>query len=101
MRIFLAGFCVISLSIAIATACQSSQHTVQRESMPLQKVEEGMTPTEVRTVMGPPVQTIRDAGEIRWMVYESEPNRFRIYFQEGTVVAVPNRRNEKSNLDSP
>lgn len=99
MRIFLAGLLVISLSIAMATACQSSRQPVQRDGMPLQKVEEGMSPTEVRTVIGTPVQTIREEGEIQWMVYESGTNRFRIYFREGEVAGVPGRRNATANLD--
>lgn len=100
MRIFLAGLCVVSLSIVMTTACQSSRHTVKRGETPLQKVEEGMTPEEVRMVMGAPLQTIRDEGEIRWMVYEGESYRSRIYFREGEVAAVPTRRHETANLDA-
>lgn len=101
MRTFLAGLCILTLSVVTITGCQSSQRAAKQGQTPLQRVEEGMTPEEVRMVMGDPLRTIRDEGGIRWMVYESEPYQFRIYFQKGEVAAVPTRRYETANLDTP
>jgi outer membrane protein assembly factor BamE (lipoprotein component of BamABCDE complex) len=85
----------------MATACQSPKNITQRERISFQEIEKGMTPKEVRKTLGAPVRTIRENGQIRWMVYEDDDYQYRVYVQEGLVTAIPGRRGPAAPLDTP
>ena len=86
--------------LSVPVACQSAHEATRRDaSLVLQKVERGMSPVEVRTVMGAPVRTIREDGDVQWMVYGMSARRLMIYFQDERVVAVPRRPGPRAYTD--
>ncbi len=81
---------LIALLACGVSACQTTQPGVEStSSVQLQHIEKGMTPDEVRGVLGPPRQTIQSDDTVRWMEYGSTSHRFRIYFDGEQVKAVP------------
>lgn len=88
MRFLWIGLSVLSLLI-VAPACQSTRPASEPAPPPLHNVEQGMSPSEVRAVMGDPQRTVRAGDEIQWMVYGTPSQAILIYFHNGTVVAIP------------
>lgn len=72
-------------------ACHSTQSSSMSDHTfsQLERVETGMTPTEVRRALGPPEQTIPSTDTVQWMEYGSSIHRFRIYFDNNRVKALP------------
>jgi hypothetical protein len=90
MRLFWTGLCLLVLLLG-SSACRSTSKTPQPESPVLRNVEQGMSPSEVRTLLGAPQHTIREDGQIRWMIYGTATQQLLIYFRHAKVAAVPQR----------
>ncbi|PSQ90931.1 MAG: hypothetical protein BRD30_03990 [Bacteroidetes bacterium QH_2_63_10] len=101
MRITTLGTVVVSLTIWAGVACQSTRPSAQSGKDLLHGVEEGMTPSQVRAVMGAPARTVRERGEIQWMMYESGPYESWVHVRDGRVTAVPRRAVKTASGDVP
>lgn len=97
MRISWLAIGILALTMCTAPACMSTQDTPsQGEWAVLQSVERGMSPAEVRRIMGEPRRTVRSNGELQWMVYGSSAQRVLIYFQGNKVEAIPQNSGRKA-----
>ena len=101
MRTGWTGLLFLSVALCTPVACQSSQEATRTPSRVLQEVERGMSPSDVRAVMGAPRQTMRDDGEVRWMVYGTSAHQVMIYFRDERVVALPRSAAAPVYSDAP
>ena len=90
---------VFALLLCTTVACRSSQEATRKPSSSLQKVELGMSPADVRAVMGKPYRTIRENGAVQWMMYGTPAHRLMIYFQNERVMAVPRSAEDRAYSD--
>jgi len=89
MRTDWIGLFFLSLALCIPVACQPTEEATRESGPNLQTVERGMSPSDVRAIMGPPRQTVRENGDVQWMVYGTPAHQVMIYFRDERVVALP------------
>jgi len=89
MRTGWIGLFLLSVTLCMPVACQPTKEATRATGRNLQNVERGMSPSDVRVIMGAPRQTVRKNDEVQWMVYGTPAHRFMIYFQNERVVALP------------
>ena len=91
MRTDWIGLFFLSLALCMPVACQPTEEATRTTTRDLQNVERGMSPSDVRAVMGPPRQTVQENGDVQWMVYGTSAHQVMIYFRNERVVALPRR----------
>lgn len=89
MRTGWTGLLFLSVTLCMPVACQPTENATRETGPSLQHVERGMSPSDVRAVLGPPRQTVRENGDVQWMVYGTSAHRVMIYFRDDRVVALP------------
>lgn len=99
MRISRIGPVVLLLVLLMASGCQSTR-TAPQTSPATPRIEQGMSPSEVRAIMGTPRQMVEANGTVQWMVYGTSSQQFLIYFRNGEVVAAPRRVGPSSALNT-
>ena len=79
----------VFIGFFVLTACQTTQQANDDTPNLHAKIERGMSHTQVRAVLGPPIQTLEQKGELKWMVYGTPTEQTMIYFADGKVAIVP------------
>lgn len=93
MRPFCKVVCTSLLGAATIFACQTyevgrpDEASFDREAY--ENVEPGMSPVEVRQILGEPKDSVVQGDDIVWMAYGTTDVELLIYFQEGEVATKP------------